>query len=345
MKIAILTTNTYPENFSIRWEESIKKNGISCDKFEIHDIDSIRAVSLDGIMCHFFHNPDEKRMASQILTSFEETHKMPIFPNFRTRWHFDDKIAQYLFLRAAGAPVVDSWIFYDKNTALDFVEQNIYYPLVFKLSSGAGSANVCLISTRKEAELIINIMFDQGIYPYSLNEFDRSKRDIIHKIYDISRYILNNDRKYILRYDQNQYQLHKNYCYFQAFLHGNEHDIRVTVIGNRAFAFTRRNRPGDFRASGSGLINYNEELVPLDAVKIAHSLSLKCNFQSMAYDFLYDNNKQLVINEISYGFQNKAIYHCPGYWDRDLKWHQAHTWPEEAHVHDFIYYIKNNSLI
>ena len=27
---------------------------------------------------------------------------------------------------------------------------------------------------------------------------------------------------------------------------------------------------------------------------------------------------------------------CPGYWDRDLRWHEEHVWPEQAQVEDFI---------
>src|SRR6185503_17089802 len=42
------------------------------------------------------------------------------------------------------------------------------------------------------------------------------------------------------------------YILLQEFLSNNKFDTRVTVIGNRAFAYRRFNRPNDFRASGSG---------------------------------------------------------------------------------------------
>ena len=44
----------------------------------------------------------------------------------------------------------------------------------------------------------------------------------------------------------------KDYVYFQKFLPNNKYDIRIVVIGDRAFGFIRYNRENDFRASGSG---------------------------------------------------------------------------------------------
>jgi glutathione synthase/RimK-type ligase-like ATP-grasp enzyme len=49
----------------------------------------------------------------------------------------------------------------------------------------------------------------------------------------------------------------KNYVYFQDFIPQNDFDIRIIVIGKRAFAIKRMVRKGDFRASGSGNIKYD----------------------------------------------------------------------------------------
>jgi glutathione synthase/RimK-type ligase-like ATP-grasp enzyme len=54
--------------------------------------------------------------------------------------------------------------------------------------------------------------------------------------------------------------------YLQKFIKNNDGDYRVTVIGGKfAYSFKRLNRPNDFRASGSGRIDYsstpNEEII------------------------------------------------------------------------------------
>jgi hypothetical protein len=148
--------------------------------------------------------------------------------------------------------------------------------------------------------------------------------------------------RYIIfeRYPRISYfYIQKNYAYFQEFIPNNKYDIRITTIGNRAFGFVRHNRDNDFRASGSGKIDYDLKKIPLECVKIAHEISQKNNFQSMAYDFLIDKNGKPLINEVSYCYVNIAVHNCPGHWDRDLNWHEGNMWPEEAHVEFFTNFI------
>ncbi len=63
--------------------------------------------------------------------------------------------------------------------------------------------------------------------------------------------------------------------------------------------------------------------------------------QSIAYDFVFDTNKQPLIIEISYGFSVKAYDSCPGYWDRDLSWHEETFDPQRWMVETVITSIKN----
>lgn len=109
--------------------------------------------------------------------------------------------------------------------------------------------------------------------------------------------------------------------------------------------FVRHNRDNDFRASGSGKIDYDINKIPLEAVKIAHTISKENNFQSMAYDFLMNINNEVVLNEICYCYQSKAVYDCSGFWDRELNWHEGHVYPEAAHVEDFITLIETGKLV
>ena len=128
--------------------------------------------------------------------------------------------------------------------------------------------------------------------------------------------------------------LHKNYVLFQDFIPANRFDTRVTVIGERAFIFRRFSRPGDFRASGSGMIDYDLEKVDLRCVEIAFRVSGEMKFQSMAYDFLITPDNRPVFCEISYTFQPRAILDCPGFFDRSLRFYEGHFWPEYLHLVD-----------
>ena len=76
--------------------------------------------------------------------------------------------------------------------------------------------------------------------------------------------------------------------------------------------------------------------IDMRCVEIAFAISEKAGFQTMAYDFLFGKNREPVVCEISFGYQNKAVYQCSGHWDRGLRWIEGQMWPEEAHVLDFL---------
>jgi hypothetical protein len=336
IKIAVHhTKNTGILNYSNRWLMKLKEMKMDHIVVDMEDSDIIEKVhACNGVMWHWAHSdpsfiPREKNSANKILEGIEASGCKSVFPNYNSRWHYDEKVAQYYLLSSVGAPIIRTYVFWKKDDAIKFLEKT-KFPIIFKLSVGAGSSNVLKFNNKKEAAKYINIMFSSGIVPYTLNEFRlRSFFDIRRIYYSLSYLFLN-------RFPPiNYFIVQKNYVYFQEYLN-NPYDIRVTVIGDRAFGFTRKNRYNDFRASGSGMVVYDLKMIPSSALKIALDISKKCNFQSMAYDFLLDKNGNPKIGEISYCYVNKAIYNCPGYWDRKLNWHEGHYWPEDLILEDFL---------
>jgi glutathione synthase/RimK-type ligase-like ATP-grasp enzyme len=126
----------------------------------------------------------------------------------------------------------------------------------------------------------------------------------------------------------------RGYLYFQEFMEANSFDTRVTVIGNRAFAFTRENRPGDFRASGSGRLCYDAAKIDLRCVQIALQTARRLRTQSLAFDFLFNAKGEPVIGEVSYCYMAGAVHDCPGHWDDKLNWHEGSIWPQDAILQD-----------
>jgi len=123
----------------------------------------------------------------------------------------------------------------------------------------------------------------------------------------------------------------------QEFCRGNQGDVRIVVIGHRVMGFFRRNRPGDFRASGSGLIEY---LAELDApcVRIAYEISQQNDFESMSYDFVRDNQRRWVVLECSYTYVDAAVRDCRYYYEMPggEKRDKAGVYPEDFILEDFL---------
>jgi hypothetical protein len=342
MKIAIHhTESAHPDSFSRKWIEYLPSRDIEplvLDFKQSNTIEQIRGCA--GAMWHWFHTPDDKQAAPKILDAIEFGLRLPVFPNRQTRWHYDEKISQHYLFDAINAPKIKTWVFWDRQSAVEFIE-TAQFPLVFKLSVGAGSANVLKLEHRSEALRLIEIMFADGFTPYTVNEFEQklsvSFPSFYRRLKDSANYLLKRRWPAGPQKPPHWYYLiQKNYIYFQEFLPDNRNDIRVTVIGERIFAYLRYNRDNDFRASGSGNLEYNRSLIPEEALQIASQISKENRFQSMAYDFLVAPEQGLVLSEISYCYVNRLVHDCGGYWDEDLNWQEGATWPEDAILEDFI---------
>src|SRR5699024_12379159 len=92
--------------------------------------------------------------AKRILFALEHA-GVKVFPDFNTGWHFDDKVAQKYLLEAIDAPLVPSFVFYDKQEAIQWAQQTSF-PKVWKLKGGAGEKNGKLANNLSEATKFIN---------------------------------------------------------------------------------------------------------------------------------------------------------------------------------------------
>ncbi len=131
----------------------------------------------------------------------------------------------------------------------------------------------------------------------------------------------------------------KGYVYFQEFMPNNDFDTRIIVVGDIAFGIRSFNKANDFRASGSGKIDFDVSKIDLETVKIALNVTEKIGGQCLAFDFVYDVNKVPKIVEVCFGFSMKAYDACPGYWKRDLSFVEGTFNPQEFMMENFL---KNN---
>lgn len=314
MKIAIqkdliIQRNGERQSFSARWLQRAAEQGIDAYTVNVRAHDLMRTLrGADGFMWRFGYPSYPRLLAKRLLPAIEQGMGIPVFPSWKTAWSFEDKIAQAYQLDAAAIPAARTWIFWKKDEALCFCK-DYAYPAVTKLYYGFQSRNVTLLSSYDQARAWIERLFDQG-----LTGFTRQ---------------VNLARG----------ELHRGYFYLQEFLPQNAFDTRITVIGDRAFGFRRMNRPDDFRASGSGLIDWDPAGIDMRFVELAYRVADAFGTQSVAIDGLYANGVPIV-NEISYTYASWAIRECPGHWRREqdgaLRWVQGPVLAEDAIFDDFV---------
>ena len=323
MKIAIHFINSATGIFTDAWIDHCQKLKIPYKLVNCHKSDIMQQLSdCDALMFHFHQaSPKHFLFAKQLLYSVQASGKK-VFPDFNTCWHFDDKVGQKYLLEAINAPLIPTYVFYDKKEALDWAKNSVF-PKVLKLRRGAGSGNVRLVHSRAYAERLIKKAFTQGFSPY--NSWSNLK-ERIRKYKNGKTTLYNVIKGFIRLFHTTKYAKfmgrERGYIYFQDFIPDNNHDIRIIVIGDKAFGIKRMVRENDFRASGSGMIKYEKENFDINTIQLSFKIALKLNSQCVAFDYVYKNGTPL-ISEISFGFIKEVYYPCVGYWDRNLNWHEG----------------------
>lgn len=343
MRIAIHSRHG---SFSDRWIIYCKENNIPYKLVNCYDTDIIEQLNdCDGLMWHHHHlDYRDTLFANHLLYSLQQSGKK-VFPNFNTSWHFNDKVGQKYLLESIGAPIVPSYVFYTKFDALRWIN-GTFFPKVFKLRGGAGSANVRLVKSKKEAVRLVKKAFSNGFSPYNRLErlkeryvkFKFGKGSLLGVVKGVGRLFFTTE---FFKMQSKE----KGYVYFQDFIPDNSFDVRVIVIENKAFAIIRLVRSGDFRASGSGNIVYDKEKIDTRCVKIAFNLNKQLNCQSIAYDFVFDKKNNPLIVEISYGFSSAVYDSCPGYWDSELQWHEGQINPQGWMVEWMVKEVEKESFL
>jgi hypothetical protein len=327
-----------PGSFSDRWMEWCAQHQVPFRRINGLATDVVSQCSgLHAVLWHWtLVSLEEMLVARQVLAALE-LGGMPVFPNTATCWHYDDKVAQKYLLESIDAPLIPTWVFTGPEAARAWIEQATW-PKVFKLRCGAGSSNVHLLRNREEAWAFCQKAFGPGFAAkpgYFSDTRNRLRntagwKEFCAKLKRAPQSILSTLR--YRRYAPRQ----RGYVLVQEFLAGNDFDTRVTVIGNRAFGAMRRNRPNDFRASGSGDAIFDPEQVDRRCVEIAFRVAERLQTQSLAVDFLFDSRREPRICEMSYCSVASPVYDCPGYWDRKFRWCSGHFWPQDLILQDLL---------
>ncbi len=310
--------------FHYRWIDYCEKNNIPYKLVNCYDSNIIQQLQdCTALMWHYHQaSPKDIVMAKSLLFSLEQS-GMKVFPDFNTAWHFDDKVGQKYLLETLKIDIVPTWVFYDTNTALEWIEKATF-PKVFKLRGGAGSQNVQLTKNKEEAKKLAKKAFGKGFPAYdawgSLNERIRKWRLGKTNAFDVLKGFV----RFVKppRYAQVMGN-EMNYLYFQEFIANNDSDLRIVVVDGKAFGIKRMNRENDFRASGSGFILYDKEAIDEKIVAAAFECNKKLKAQCIAYDYVLDEKNKPLLIEISYGFANAGYDDCPGYWDEQMNWHEG----------------------
>lgn len=325
----MLAIHDSPNGFHPHWIAYCEERRIPYKRVNCHATDIIE--QLRGCKALMWHqgqsDPRDIVIARQILSSLEHA-GFAVFPDFRTAWHFDDKVGQKYLFELLDIPSPPAHVFAERAQALEWAGVTDY-PKVFKLRHGAGSAGVRLVRNETEARRLIRRAFGRGFPVY--DPWDNLKERVYK--WRLGKFGATEILKALVRFAfpprfSTMLGRQRGYVYFQDYIPNNDADIRVIVIGEHAFGIKRWVRPGDFRASGSGRFSYDPADIDRDCLELAFSSARKLGGSCLAFDFVRTAKGQPVILEVSYGFIKEGYDPCPGYWDATLNWHDGKFNPQ-----------------
>jgi len=180
---------------------------------------------------------------------------------------------------------------------------DIKYPAVIKTAEGAGSHGVFKADTTDELIRICKRISRTRYFKDELRDLARAKR---HEGYQ-------------------RESLYRNKFIVQDFIPGLENDWKVLVFYDKYYVLRRKNRPGDFRASGSGLFTFDQDVDP-DLLNTANHICKSFNIPMISLDLARSGDMIHLIEMQFVYFGTTTLEKSPYYYTlkSDL-WEQVHT--------------------
>ena len=327
MKVALV----YKENtFADEWLKYLQENNIEHFQVDPYQNDVIDKISkADYFFWHFDHfDYKDVLCAKSIINSLEG--KVKCFPNLKECFYFNDKLSQKYLLESNQIQIPQTSVFYDKGEAKNFASKT-KFPIIAKLRKGAGSSNVWLLKSRKEATDFINKSFGTGFSVFNTRKYLQTRFQSSKQNESKLQSGLKGMRGAMINKATAGLQSkEKGYVLFQDYIPNDGFDIRVVVINqDKAFSAQRDVKENDWAASGSGIASYPDENLDPSYIKEAFEIAYKLDTRCIAIDFVKDKNSNVIYTvEVSVFYAFYSMKPASGYWDRGLKWNEDSRDPQ-----------------
>lgn len=201
-----------------------------------------------------------------------------IIPDFQLFRSHENKAFQELYKTMKKIPSPKYNIIGTFEEGIEILKETSF-PIIAKTINGFGSKGVIQINNSKEGRKFLNKNLQSGI------NFNSNGLRILGRR---------------LKYKK-QYPKKSGRVIFQEKINGVDHDWKILVFGNRCFCLKRSVRKNDFRASGSGIFNF--DAVPVNQLlNFALNVKRKLDTPWVSLDIIEKNNRYYLIEYQSVHF-------------------------------------------
>ncbi len=277
----------------------------SCEKFkEVIDFKIIDLTSskwLDEVLSDkydFFltRSTDRQSYFKQLYDErvyiLNQVLHLNIYPKLNELLIYENKKLLSYFLKANDIPSPKTWIFYNKEEALDFIK-HAELPIVAKTSIGSSGSGVKIINSKENAEKYICDAFsNKGITRSFIPNI--RKGDYLNRIKKRFKNINDSIEYFREKKKAATQEPQKWFVLFQEYIE-TEYEWRCVVIDDSYFGHKKLRSYGE-KFSGTSKVSWDypdEQLLNL-----LRNIIEKTGFWSQAIDLFYDKKRGYFVNEM-----------------------------------------------
>jgi hypothetical protein len=247
--------------------------------------------------------------------------KAKLVPDYRLLLAHENKGFQELLKASLGIGSLEG------SYGVDFDERSMHPPYVFKTSTGAGSAGVHLVRSPRDERRIQGRYFARPFLARLKALVRRRKL----KPEELDRYLF-------------YYKPFRPYV-TQRFVEGLTGDLKILVFGDRFYTLWRENRPGDFRASGSGRLDFDRP-ASAGALDFARDVAERLGSPYLSLDIAEGRDGHHLLEFQALYFGPTTLTLSNGYYVlRSGAWERVSAEPdlEESFAHAIAYHLRGSA--
>lgn len=250
--------------------------------------DNIRNSQCDGFLVKPPGRRDAwKRMYDEKLYFVEKIMNYKIYPSYDEVFLYENKRVMSYWLRIHNISSPKTWVFYDKQEAIDFINSYNQFPLLFKANIASSGIGVKVLKNKRAAMKIVNQIFTKfNFYNRGFTKWNK-KWGIPYPMLD--------DKQF-------------DNILFQEIINV-KWEWRGVKIGESYFAHKKLMGKNGMH-SGSGIANYDTP--PVEVMDFLKHVCDEGKFNSMNVDFFEDPNGKFYVNELQtfFGSRIKPYQMC-----------------------------------
>jgi len=301
-RVGLVKSEIIVNSYWPKFEKFLRNNNIEYNYIDIKDSDFISKVESLDVIVWRTPSPYSDQWEAKDKVEFIQNHMNKlIMPNKESLWFYEDKVRQSWLFDYHNIPSIKTFISYNFEEINEYIKR-VEFPIISKDKTSSSAYGVRELKNKSDAKKLVNEIFNNGL-----------------KLYE-------------------PYIKQKNYVIFQEKVPNEGYDLRVIIIGNSYFGYYRYPKKGDFKASGSGIVEKKD--IPLEVLKLSKQIKEKLPKSYMlAVDYLEDSrdgkfyvietsifisvetSEQLIVNKVPGRYvysKGEFIFEKGNYWVQEL---------------------------